>query len=549
MPLTVSRALTQLNVLAKAKVVAGSKGLDRTIRWTHIIDHPDVIPWVKEGHLLMTTAFTLMLHPEEQADLIHSLNEKHLAGMIVNVGRYMLEIPSTMILAADEVDFPLIAIPWEVDFVEVTHAIHEFIIREQYELAEQANHIHKTLTQIVLDGGNLDSLTRTLGDILHCSVIIEDDTLRMLAYATVEPTDDLRQRSIALGRTPDEVAAYFNEQGFFDQLLVTPKPYRISPIPQIGMTLERIVSPILVGSQLYGYIWIIASDEPLNELDYLVIERSATVAALILSREEAVYQSEQRLKARLFDDSLDPTFFLPTVGMTESNWQLGLQKGFIVLAIEASQNKQADLRHLASLFESSMQSESNPIMVVERGQRLVAIMAINDFARMQTLAEDFTNNAEMKGYRILVGLSTLSHQPQSMRQSYQEAIDTVTIAAALGSDCRRVWSYSQLGYLSQLLLSPAESRQANHYLASIEQIIQYDREKNTQYLQTLEAYLDNSASARDTASALFIHRNTLYQRLSKITELWGIDFHDPVVMLNLNIAIKDCRLNKLTRTG
>ena len=29
-----------------------------------------MVPWVREGHLLMTTAFALMLHPEEQAGLI-----------------------------------------------------------------------------------------------------------------------------------------------------------------------------------------------------------------------------------------------------------------------------------------------------------------------------------------------------------------------------------------------------------------------------------------------------------------------------------------------
>jgi hypothetical protein len=44
MPLTVAQALRDLPVLSKAIVVAGSGGLDRTIRWTHIIDHLDMVP-------------------------------------------------------------------------------------------------------------------------------------------------------------------------------------------------------------------------------------------------------------------------------------------------------------------------------------------------------------------------------------------------------------------------------------------------------------------------------------------------------------------------
>ena len=290
MPLTVAQALNELPVLSKARVVAGLSGLDRIIRWTHIIDHPDVIPWVQEGHLLMTTAFSLKLHPEERAGFVRSLDDKLLAGLMVNIGRYILEIPAEMIMEAKSLGFPLITIPWEVNFAEVTHAIHEYILQEQYTLAEQANRIHKTLTQIVLNGGDLTELTCHLAEILHCSVTIEDDALRLLAHTTTEPTDDVRRRSIELGKTPDDMIDYLHTQGIFKHLRNNPQPYRIPPYPEIGFTLDRIVSPILVGSQLFGYIWIIASDKPLTDLDYLVIERSAVVAALILSRQEAIYE-------------------------------------------------------------------------------------------------------------------------------------------------------------------------------------------------------------------------------------------------------------------
>ncbi|RPI24223.1 MAG: PucR family transcriptional regulator, partial [Chloroflexota bacterium] len=52
MPLTIEQALNEIPVLKMARVVAGSNNLVHAIRWTHIIDHPDVIPWVQEGYLL-----------------------------------------------------------------------------------------------------------------------------------------------------------------------------------------------------------------------------------------------------------------------------------------------------------------------------------------------------------------------------------------------------------------------------------------------------------------------------------------------------------------
>jgi PucR family transcriptional regulator, purine catabolism regulatory protein len=59
----------------------------------------------------------------------------------------------------------------------------------------------------------------------------------------------------------------------------------------------------------------------------------------------------------------------------------------------------------------------------------------------------------------------------------------------------------------------------------------------------LETYLDHASSTHQAAEELFIHRNTLYQRLARINEIWGIDLKDPLVSLNLNLAIKDWHFN------
>jgi purine catabolism regulator len=545
MTLTVAQMLRELPVLSKAQVVAGSGGLDRAVRWTHIIDHPDVTPWVQEGHLLLTTAFALMLHPEEQAGLIHALNEKHLAGMMVNVGRYMLEIPPEMIAAAESVNFPLISLPWEVDFAEVTHAIHEHILREQYALAEQADHIHQTLTRIVLDGGDLAELTRTLAQILHCSVAIEDESLRLLAHTTTEPTDEVRRRSILLGRTPENVVEALRLQGIFEYLRKNPKPYHLPPNPSLGFTLERIVSPILVGPHLFGYIWIIASDRPLTGLDYLVIERGAVVAALILSRQDAIYETEQRLKTQLFERLLDPELAFPLSGHSDAAWQSSLQKGYTLLMVEAGTTEKQPLRLLANLVEKHIQKEGLWATAIERGGRLAVLVGTLDLARLRHIIERLVEAAGEKGFRIKAGISSPSPQGDALRQHYQQAVDALTAAITLDQGNRQVWAYEDLGFLGDLLSSSPETRVSNRYITILQEIKKYDDEKNTSYLDTLETYLDHLSSPNQAAKILFIHRNTLYQRLSKITDLWGIDFQDPLMVLNFNLAVKDWRLHRV----
>jgi len=360
MPLTVGEALRTLPVLSSAQVVAGKDGLERSIRWTHIVDHAEVLSWVRQGDLLLTTAFALKDNPQSELVMIERLVEKGLAGMLISIGRYIRQIPDETAAAADALGFPLIIIPWEVPLVEVTHAIHERIIHEQYALTEQAYHIHNVLSQLVLEGGGLESLAQRLSELLDCSVTIEDAALHLQAFATREPMDEVRRRSIAEGATPQEVTAHLAASGLFEQLKQDPKPRHIAPNPTLGMTLERIIAPVLVGDDLYGYIWIIASQRAFTELDSLAIERAAHIAALILNREQSIYAAEQRLKALLFENLMDPTGVYNPFQLREFMRQFGLHGEYQLAILEEQPTGFARMPQLSRLVENALQEASQP---------------------------------------------------------------------------------------------------------------------------------------------------------------------------------------------
>ncbi|WP_010472927.1 PucR family transcriptional regulator, partial [Streptomyces somaliensis] len=63
--------------------------------------------------------------------------------------------------------------------------------------------------------------------------------------------------------------------------------------------------------------------------------------------------------------------------------------------------------------------------------------------------------------------------------------------------------------------------------------------------RTAEVFLDHAGQAGRTASALGIHRQTLYYRLSRIEQLTGLDLGDGEERLLLHMALKAHRL----RTG
>src|SRR5205823_6481591 len=127
---TVRDAL-ELEVLRQAHLVAGTQGLDREVRWAHVVDVPDVPQWVRAGDLLLTTGVSWGDRAESRDRLVPALYEQDLAGMILAVGDYLAHAPREMIAQADQLAFPLIELPWDVPFEDVVLAVSECIINAQ----------------------------------------------------------------------------------------------------------------------------------------------------------------------------------------------------------------------------------------------------------------------------------------------------------------------------------------------------------------------------------------------------------------------------------
>ena len=85
-------------------------------------------------------------------------------------------------------------------------------------------------------------------------------------------------------------------------------------------------------------------------------------------------------------------------------------------------------------------------------------------------------------------------------------------------------------------------RAARPHAPAVDRLIEYDRRRRTALLDTLERYLAERRSVIESARALFIHPNTLRQRLGRIEELTGLAL-DEDDLLSLELAIKLARLH------
>ena len=125
--------ILDLPSMKKAKVIAGAESLERIVRWVHVGDMPNVTDWVHGGELLIITGIGVKQDATSLLELIKNIVEKNLAGLLINIGPYIPEVPDQVIEYAESLGFPLMVIPWETKIVEVTEEICSTIIMKQME--------------------------------------------------------------------------------------------------------------------------------------------------------------------------------------------------------------------------------------------------------------------------------------------------------------------------------------------------------------------------------------------------------------------------------
>jgi DNA-binding PucR family transcriptional regulator len=130
---------------------------------------------------------------------------------------------------------------------------------------------------------------------------------------------------------------------------------------------------------------------------------------------------------------------------------------------------------------------------------------------------------------------------QDGRRSLREATDAAQIAAALLRGRGGAMRYRELGTYRYLVRLPLDEALEDHHCAAVERLMAYDRRRRAHLVDTLEQYLRERGSIVTTARALFIHPNTLRQRLGRIEKLSGMRLADED-LISLDIATKLVRL-------
>ncbi|MFE3072827.1 PucR family transcriptional regulator [Streptomyces sp. NPDC059247] len=496
----------------KLVVRAGADRLDTPVRWAHVSELADPVPYMEGGELLLTTALTLDAEDlEAMRRYVRRLIGAGVVGLGFAVGVNYEEIPPALLDAAREEHLPLLEVPRRTPFLAISKAVSAAISADQYRDVTAGFEVQRELTRAALAEGP-EAVVARLAAHLDGWAALYDTSGTVVA---VSP-DWAARRAARL--TPD-----------VERLRDRPAP--ASAV--VGGTDDRVeLQSLGTGRRVRGAL-AVGTGAPLGTGERYAVHSAIALLTLTTERSRSLQAAEQRLGAAILRMLLagQPDHARAVAGDVYGGL---LDAPFRLLVAESAGPEPAGeppLPLLAENLEAAAARAGEAVLTVpESAQRLVVLAG--DGGAVVTACQGYAER-EAEDAGVVVGLSAPAG-PALAAAAYKQAEQALSVARRRG---RALVEHEDLaaGSVLPLLADDAVRAFADGMLRALRD---HDATGRGDLVASLRAWLSRHGQWDAAAADLGVHRHTLRYRMRRVEEILGRSLDDPDVRMELWLALK-----------
>jgi sugar diacid utilization regulator len=376
----------------------------------------------------------------------------------------------------------------------------------------------EAITDAVESGAGLPEVIRAAARALDASLVLADRAGTVLAVAARSPADE---RSVLAGGTG--VEAY--------ELRVADEPVgmlRMRSRSQPGPALLRLVTTLIASEVERLRAPERASEEALAGFLRAIMVRELTDRDVIVARAGELGidlgAGASMVVARAHSH-------VPT----EDGWRSR------ILAVADRGARAVAGGAVAALTERDDRPGAEIVVLLPGDDEGLAARAAESLARELQTA--------LPGHTFAIGRSRVASDPNDLHRAASEALLAANVAE--GDAERPVLAFEETGAYRLLLSAMSEDpgELQRFYAETVEPLVAYDEQYETDLLQTVEAFLDADGNVAGTAQRLYTHRHTVRYRLERVRELTGLDVGSTDGREKLSLGLKAMRVLGIAHRG
>jgi purine catabolism regulator len=537
----------------KLTVRAGEDRLDVPVRWAHVSELADPVPYMEGGELLLITA--LKLDAEDAAAMrryVKRLVEAGVVGLGFAVGVTYEEIPRALVDAAEQEGLPLLEVPRRTPFLAISKAVSAAIAADQYQAVTAGFAAQRELTRQTLAAG-------------------PEGLLAALA-SHVDGWAALYDASGAVVATAPEWAGRRAARLTGDVERLRERPAPASSVVGGPEHEDRIELHSLGTGRRPRAALAVGTAAALGTAERYAVHSAIALLTLTTERSRSLHAAEQRLGAAvlrmllagepdharavagdLYGELLDAPFRMivaesasaASAARVQADGPARVPLTKATAATLAAADTNGDpLGALTEVVESAAARSGEAVLVVPEGggeaQRLVvlvadggaAVAACAEYAAALEAARA-DQAAAGEDHELVVGLSAPAG-PIAASAAYRQAEQALSVARRRGWVCVE---HEQLaaGSVVPLLADDAVRAFADGLLRALHE---HDARGRGDLVASLRAWLSRHGQWDAAAADLGVHRHTLRYRMRRVEEILGRSLDDPDVRMELWLALK-----------
>lgn len=537
----------------KLTVRAGEDRLDVPVRWAHVSELADPVPYMEGGELLLITALKLDAEdPEAMLRYVKRLVGAGVVGLGFAVGVNYDEIPKALVDAAEQEGLPLLEVPRRTPFLAISKAVSAAIAADQYRAVTAGFAAQRELTKQALTDG-------------------PEGLLAALA-AQVDGWAALYDASGAVVATAPEWAGRRAARLTADVERLRERPAPASSVVGGPDNEDRVeLHSLGTGRRPRAALAVGTAAAP-GTAERYAVHSAIALLTLTTERSRSLYAAEQRIgvavlrmllagqpdharavAGELYGGLLDAPFRMIVAesasasaarAHADAHARVPLAKPSAA-ALAAADTNGDPLGGLAEIVESAAARAGEAVLVVPEGAERLVVLAVDggaaveacgeyaaalEAARAATVREQAAAGDEDE---LVVGLSAPAG-PIAAAGAYKQAEQALSVARRRG---RVFVEHEQLaaGSVLPLLADDAVRAFADGLLRPL---YEHDATGRGDLVASLRAWLSRHGQWDAAAADLGVHRHTLRYRMRRVEEILGRSLDDPDVRMELWLALK-----------
>lgn len=494
--LTVADIL-KLDILKNVSLCAGVSGLSNSVTGITTAEDPDLLQWLSGGEVLLTSLYGSSLGPFSYREYIRKLASKHISALIIKQKEASDSIPEEIILGGNNYNIPIIKLPSNIPYIDVISAVMEVIlkIKNQYYIK-----IQNKLSSLLASGAGEQEIL---------------DYLSMYIPAAISLYDS--EKNLSFSSQSSEF------------------------MPFVAIA-DRIKLPIVCMGEVRGYLEAV-TNRALDENLEMLLKTAANLLAILYLKIYYVAEIEQKYISTFLTDLFEGNLDESQIEEKARGYGWGKNDTYICFSIELTSVKQTSRISEALMEMTQTLSKGSYYFYMKEPYLHVLYRSLREassseiYKVIEKLLSDLDAGITKK-YRSLsffAGISSITHEISQIPQKIREAADALQFGHAFQNN---IVKFEDMGVLRILAAHSSTTDFEQIIPPAVKKLAEYDKAKNTQYLETLDSLLGNNMNLSKTAKQLFIHYKTMLHRMDRICEIAEISLDDRQTRLDIELGVK-----------